>query len=420
MKSRAKSKSIKALTAADLYWSDDDEDPLRKYVLQVEAPPVDQSDDDDSNAAVFRLQDETTEEASVLHEDHLSEHKRSMLFQGYVHVDRNKVVKLFDTSKPVVAQHQQQYPQVSSQTRHKLGDRVLTLLWKYFIDCGCDASELLQMHHLPRISKLLEDNYNVSLPFSKIKQVKLLEPDDYASFSDVADQLSHHYVKPVVVLEPSDRLCQLCCTYGACRHKLERRMEDGGQSPDMQPDSNREYVDSQKYLESNEHKLNIIYTQLMVNLNGRLRIKNIVDILRELSIAFDKQRLPRLFWDNRGELLVASLDELRELIETLRTDREGVVDPYAGLYKYELPGWLREEFQDSEVLLYEHHFSLIDLDQGGSVDVDELQQLIGSFGGFISRDDAQALLDAYDLDGGGTIGRYYNYSSCALEMITTR
>ena len=73
MKSRAKSKSTKALTAADLYWLDEDE-----------APPVDQSDDDDSNSAVFRLEDETTEEASVLHEDHLSEHKRSMLFQGYV------------------------------------------------------------------------------------------------------------------------------------------------------------------------------------------------------------------------------------------------------------------------------------------------------------------------------------------------
>ena len=53
MKSRAKSKSTKALTAADLYWSDEDEDPLLKYVLQVEAPPVDQSDDEDSNAAVF-------------------------------------------------------------------------------------------------------------------------------------------------------------------------------------------------------------------------------------------------------------------------------------------------------------------------------------------------------------------------------
>jgi len=43
----------KALTAADLYWLDEDEDPLLKYVLQVEAPPVDQSDDEDSNAAVF-------------------------------------------------------------------------------------------------------------------------------------------------------------------------------------------------------------------------------------------------------------------------------------------------------------------------------------------------------------------------------
>ena len=84
MKSRAKRKSTKALTAADLYWSDEDEDPFLKYVLQVEAPPVDQSDDEDSNAAVFRLEDETSEEASVLHEDHLSEHKRSMLFQGYV------------------------------------------------------------------------------------------------------------------------------------------------------------------------------------------------------------------------------------------------------------------------------------------------------------------------------------------------
>jgi ubiquitin-protein ligase len=42
-------------------------------------------------------------------------------------------------------------------------------------------------------------------------------------------------------------------------------------------------------------------------------------------------------------------------------------------------------------------------DGGGSIDVDELQALVTAFGGKISRDEAQAMLDEYDMDGGGTI-----------------
>lgn len=49
---------------------------------------------------------------------------------------------------------------------------------------------------------------------------------------------------------------------------------------------------------------------------------------------------------------------------------------YVGLFQYELPLWLREEFKASEILLYEHHFSLIDVDKGGSIDAMELQQLV--------------------------------------------
>ena len=34
--------------------------------------------------------------------------------------------------------------------------------------------------------------------------------------------------------------------------------------------------------------------------------------------------------------------------------------------KYSLPQWLKEEFKLPEILLYEHHFSMIDLDGGGT------------------------------------------------------
>jgi len=81
-------------------------------------------------------------------------------------------------------------------------------------------------------------------------------------------------------------------------------------------------------------------------------------------------------------MYIRSFEQLKDLIGRIRTDLDVVVDnSYVGgtsgqLFQYDLPHWLREEFKASEILLYEHHFSLIGVDKGGSIDVNELQQLV--------------------------------------------
>jgi len=152
-----------------------------------------------------------------------------------------------------------------------------------------------------------------------------------------------------------------------------------------------------------EHRLQIVYSTIKHNLNGKVRNKHIPEILTQLCIPYDKKRLPKAFWDNHGEFYINNMRQLSEFIETLRTDKDEKIDPLKELFRYELPQWLREEFKASEILLYEHHFSLIDVDNGGSIDASELQALIVAFGSKISIEDAQNMLNEYDMDGGGTI-----------------
>jgi len=152
-----------------------------------------------------------------------------------------------------------------------------------------------------------------------------------------------------------------------------------------------------------DHRLNIVYSTLKQDYHGRIRNKHVLEVMHRLNIPYDKTRLPKTFWDNHGEFYLHTMHELRDLIEKVRTDKDEKIDPLKELFRYELPQWLREEFKASEILLYEHHFSLIDVDNGGSIDVDELQALIVAFGSKISREDAQNVLNEYDMDGGGTI-----------------
>ena len=55
-----------------------------------------------------------------------------------------------------------------------------------------------------------------------------------------------------------------------------------------------------------------------------------------------------------------------DVMNRANADKDEKIDPLKELFRYELPQWLREEFKASEILLYEHHFSLIDVDNGGS------------------------------------------------------
>lgn len=94
--------------------------------------------------------------------------------------------------------------------------------------------------------------------------------------------------------------------------------------------------------------------------SGVVRQRDVLRVMQRLGIPYDKSRLPRTFWELRAELLLDSVQQLQELIDAIRTDRDVIIDPMDAIYRYQLPQWLKEEFKPSEILLYEHHFTLID------------------------------------------------------------
>jgi hypothetical protein len=113
-------------------------------------------------------------------------------------------------------------------------------------------------------------------------------------------------------------------------------------------------------------------------------LRHLLSILDELEVPYNKLKLPREFWHSRGELLVQSVEELKELIFKIRVQKEEKVDTLSSMLLYPLPIWLREEFTVAEILLYQHQFQRIDKDGGGSIDVEELQSLFLSLGTTIS------------------------------------
>lgn len=123
------------------------------------------------------------------------------------------------------------------------------------------------------------------------------------------------------------------------------------------------------------------------------------------NIKYDKTLLPDMYWSLKSEHLVEDANQLQELIETLSVDKviddDDETDP-----NFKLPKWLRDEFKASEKLLFKHQFKLIDVDGGGSIDVDELMMLCESLGTRITLAEANAMMEAYDVDKSGSIDFY--------------
>jgi ubiquitin-protein ligase len=119
----------------------------------------------------------------------------------------------------------------------------------------------------------------------------------------------------------------------------------------------------------------------------------------DAKIPYDMSRLPDVWWRLYGEQLVEGSDVLMEVVEAIRTD----MDDIRVQSIFTLPRWLKNEFTDSEIEFFVHHFKSIDLDGGGSIDAFEFQQLTVSLGCPVSLEESQQILDDFDDDGSGTI-----------------
>ncbi|KAJ1430635.1 hypothetical protein B484DRAFT_418745, partial [Ochromonadaceae sp. CCMP2298] len=414
-----------------LAWSDEEE--ADKYVLKLpKSPFVDHDDESTVTAATANISIDN-EQGSLIFHDRLADHRRSK-FNGYIKVDRVKRadVKAQQRSPP----KRKDYPSVPGNVELNLGVEALNLLWAQFLICGADEAELITVADARRLGQA-PTLAPLRLPFDKLSLRR--DKDDYVDFQMVCATLARHCTAPrAPPKEPPQ--CRVCCASTACRHqrgdarelmdtatvggaqiatavRLARLAQGGGGEGDEGDDGDGaeskggpEEEEEEEgggpafvFETNDETRLKMVYNSVKLQVGGRLRLRHVDWLMHDLGVPFDKQKLPRRFWEAQGELLIMDISDLALLVEALRTEEKEAVDPLAAMFKYDLPAWLREEFKASEIMLYEHHFQLIDADGGGSIDVDELKALVESFGGKISQEDAQAMLDEFDMDGGGTI-----------------
>lgn len=358
-----------------LTWSDDESDWKTKPPPEPKAPELDE----------FQ-----TVQSKVIEEHKKWDYKRSK-FHGDIKL--KKIQGLLEREKvmPYLYNFEIPFPHVPAHVMEYLGHDTVKCLWREFIDHGTDETEMLQVRFLVGISKNMKDKYGISLPFGDLKFTYVESQDDYVEFKDVVGQL----YKPFVAKDPRrqksmvlDRaLLPPCCALPNCRYNFSGVIGH--------------YEEPYRGL-PNQFCLNTVYERMKLERHGNLRVKHITDIMDTAFIPHDKKRLPKLFWDIRSNFLITKTEELENLVEAIRTDMdiERKKDPND---IYPIPNWLAAEFTTSEIMMYKSNFKQIDVDRGGSVDVYELQKLTENLGNKISLEQAQLLLDEYDIDKSGTI-----------------
>lgn len=182
-------------------------------------------------------------------------------------------------------------------------------------------------------------------------------------------------------------------------------------SQDMQPDNDGSEDEDDGFSRRDLFRLNVAFSRVLVKRpGGRLRVGDLLEVMKEAGIVYDLSKVAIESWNVAKHLLVESLDSVLPLMKRLQKDEDLITGPLAHLIKYPVPLWLQQEFSQAEILLYQHHFMLIDIDGGGSIDSDELQLLLNSFcgegapGGYqVSKAEAAEIVSMFDLDGGGTL-----------------
>ncbi len=149
-----------------------------------------------------------------------------------------------------------------------------------------------------------------------------------------------------------------------------------------------------------DFRLDVIYRRWVLEKQGYVRINHIPGILDECEIAYDLSLALDGFWQTQGDRIVYSYEELEEVSDLIRLDAR---DRQNQLDIYLLPKWLLNEFTPSEISMFKHHFMMIDIDCGGTIDAEELQLLGDSLGNKLSPEEAQHLIDSHDDDGSGEI-----------------
>lgn len=234
-----------------------------------------------------------------------------------------------------------------------------------------------------------------------------------ASFADVfesVDQKSNSLVLKIPIHCCTHNSCQICTrlpkvppnqphvkdlnnaveTEGTEEKKGEKE-EPEIENLDLDDNQSDLDVESVDFTKEELYRIQTIYRKYHYLKHGKLRKKELFNMMKECLIPFDKKKIPENFWNLSSELYLQNINEFMDYIRLFRKDKEINYHEIEidKILRYPLPTWLKMEFKISEILLYQHQFSLIDIDGGGSIDSQELQGLFTSIGSQVSLEEVR-------------------------------
>lgn len=315
---------------------------------------------------------------------------RPKQFDGHVKL-KSSILSHQDASN-ATSNNNRSIPYVPAHAVRIVGEYVVNILWEEFLMLGSDALGYIKREDMSLVSsKLNELGYAITNMYFQPLDI---EKDDYITFRETIELLANYQLS----LHKNDFISPdiLCCNCKSCTAQSK--------------------LTNKPSIHQSKSVLNIIYDKIKIKNSGKFRIKHLIRFLDEAQMKYDSSRLSDSYWNLRGDLTIDTFTDMTYYIDILRVHEDS-----SKLHKaneenhkamathnsvdnlYNLPDWLIAEFKTSEILLYKHHFSTIDVDRGGSIDVDELVQLTISLGNRITRDQAQDLINEYDVDGNGSI-----------------
>lgn len=300
----------------------------------------------------------------------------SKIHSGHAKVSREEKDILY--VPPKIENFSIPLPYVTPHAVESLGLNAIQALWKEFIDHGTDESELIETYHIPEIIESME-SYGFHVPLKSVRFT--YGENEFIDFKYVVDELTSLLNRPGVYQNPPKTKILLppCCINGACTYHQKLTAEE-------REEMNISFNIEQSFLNYKSMK------------NGNVRIKHIPDILRDCNIVINTSLLADSWWINHGDFFIDSFSALERVTNAIRVDIEPPDDE-----RYPVPKWMLNEFSPLEMKMFRHHFAMIDADGSGTVDAAEMVELVSGLGTRISLQQAQDLIDQYDLDKSGTI-----------------
>ena len=274
-------------------------------------------------------------------------------------------------------------PHVPDHCKESLGKDFIELLWQEFCNHGVNKFGLIQFKHIPEIRSSMSSAFGESIPLDVEDDV---DQDDTVLFDDLLNKLGVHFSRKGCrpVYNPPEIALPPCCANYACAFHL-------GKSTSA--------VNPQAHNEEN-YVIDVVYKRYVNIRKGNVRLKDLPLILSEANVSFDSSKICDKDWFLHGEMLL-SLEEFERLTEIIRTDVEEPENEDERLYR--VPDWLKNEFTQQELDMFRNQFMIIDVDKGGAIDAEELQELTESLGNRLSYEEALELIADFDLDRSGTI-----------------